>query len=78
MNDLSKDSVRSFFRRRDDAKKQEPPRNSLREMRNQVYGGDTSMAAYKAYVIEAQTNGEQAMPFDQWRQSKQPKNSLAK
>lgn len=72
---LSRERVMEAIER--DAKKQpERPRNNLREMRNQVYGGDTSRAAYQAYVIEKQTNGETPVSFEEFRRQRSGKNAL--
>jgi hypothetical protein len=73
MNDLSKSSVLdAIFRRKrtEPAKKDEEPQNALKRTRDQVYGGDTSRAAYREYVIEAQSNGQAPMTFDDFRKSR--------
>ena len=73
MNDLSKASVLDAIlgrSRQEPAKKAQEPQNALRSMRNQVYGGDTSRAAYRQYVLEAQMNGQAPMSFEEFRQSR--------
>ncbi|MCU0949514.1 MAG: hypothetical protein MUC68_00295 [Burkholderiaceae bacterium] len=57
-------------KRPEPAKKDEEPQNALKTMRNQVYGGDTSRAAYREYVIETQTSGQAPMSFEEFRKSR--------
>jgi len=76
MGDLSKESVARAIAEREQQQQMPPPGNALQRMRNQLLGGDSSLAAYKAYVIDAMSRGETPVSLEEFQQQRMPRNAL--
>lgn len=76
MGSLSKEDTAAAIAAISAQKPDQPKRNMLQRMRNQLLGGDTSLVSYKAYATEAMINGEQPMSLQEFQKQRMPKNAL--
>ena len=50
--------------------------NLLRSSPNSTAGKAENYAPYQQYVLDAQTNGQEPLPQDQWLQMQQPQSQM--
>ncbi len=72
MGSLSKEDVMAaILAAQPQPQQPQPQRNVLQRMRDKMMGDGPSVAEYRAYVIDAQTRGEQPMSMDEWAKNRQ-------